>query len=225
MSHVLELKSISKSFTEPDGGARKVLKDVSLSLPEAGRALIEGPSGAGKSTLLNVVSGLSLPDDGEVQILGKTINRMSESERDAFRARNIGYIFQSFNLISPLNVIENLTIPLRLAGLSDASLEKRAALLLERFGMSDQACKMPYRLSVGQRQRVAAARAILLKPVLLLADEPTASLDAASARVVVEALEELNRNGTALLVATHDPMLKAMKFDAGLNLGEEEMQA
>jgi len=225
MSFVLELKSISKSFTEPDGKLRRVISGISLNLSEGDAALIEGPSGAGKSTLLNVASGLLLPDSGEVQILGRPITGLSESERDRIRASHIGYIFQSFNLISPLSVLENLTIPLRLAGKTEPTLEKHAAELLERFGLEDHAGKKPFRLSVGQRQRVAAARAILLKPALLLADEPTASLDAASAQIVTEAIKELKAGGSAILLATHDPALKQMNFSMRIDMSGKEAQA
>ena len=225
MNEGLSLRGVRKAFHGLYGQSQVVLDNLSFELEEGGLALLDGPSGAGKSTLLNIVAGLILPDTGSVTVVGTTLSKLSEARRDRFRAAHIGYIFQSFNLLSPLSVVENLTVPLRLAGLNDPKLDARANATLERLGLAAHINKRPYELSVGQRQRVAVARALLMRPALLLADEPTASLDAASAREVRKALLELHTAGTTLLVATHDPELKSLSYDRVLSLGVQEVAA
>ncbi len=225
MQGTIDLQSVSKSYRDPSGIHRSVLDGVSIVVEAGGNALIDGPSGAGKSTLLNIFSGLVLPDSGKVTIGGVELPTLSESRRDRFRAQHIGYIFQSFNLISPLSILENLTLPMYLNGSSKGDLEDPARNILKRFGLLAHAYKHPYQLSVGQRQRVAVARAILHRPALLLADEPTASLDANSADAVIDAIEELQSGGTTLVVATHDPALKRLSFDVTLDLGAKEVAA
>lgn len=225
MGEGLSLRSVRKTFQGLYGQAQLVLDGLDVELEPGGLALLDGPSGAGKSTLLNIVAGLILPDSGSVTVVGTTLSKLSEARRDSFRAAHIGYIFQSFNLLSPLSVIENLTVPLRLAGMKDPTLDARARATLERLGLAAHIGKRPYELSVGQRQRVAVARALLMRPALLLADEPTASLDAASAREVRSALLELHAAGTLLLVATHDPELKNLPYDLVLSLGANEVAA
>lgn len=225
MGEGLSLRSVRKTFQGLYGQAQLVLDGLDVELEAGGLALLDGPSGAGKSTLLNIVAGLILPDSGSVTLGATTLSALSEARRDRFRAAHIGYIFQSFNLLSPLSVIENLTVPLRLAGMKDPTLDARARATLERLGLAAHIGKRPYELSVGQRQRVAVARALLMRPALLLADEPTASLDAASAREVRSALLELHAAGTLLLIATHDPELKSLPYDLVLSLGAKEVAA
>ncbi len=225
MQGTIELHAVSKSYRDPGGQSRAVLDTVSLHIPTGGNALIDGPSGAGKSTLLNLLSGLVLPDSGEVKIGEVEVSALSESRRDRFRAQHVGYIFQSFNLISPLSILENLTLPMYLNGSANKPLEDRARDILDRFGLLDHAHKHPYQLSVGQRQRVAVARAILHRPAVLLADEPTASLDAASAQAVIGAIRELQESGATLVVATHDPALKELDFGVTLDLSAKEVTA
>lgn len=222
MGVAIKCSGIRKSFTDPDGRSRCILADIRINLAAGQSALLEGPSGSGKSTLLNIISGLITPDDGEVSIDGESIPTMSESARDAFRARNIGYIFQTFNLISPLSVMENLIFPPILSGAVKKDLRKEALAILKRFGLADHAGKRPYRLSVGQRQRVAICRAILQKPGLLLADEPTASLDRRSASIVRQAFTELRDIGTTIIIATHDPEFATLGVDCRLNLDSGE---
>ena len=221
----IELKTLTKAYKSPQGQDVLVINNVSLSLKNGGMALIDGPSGAGKSTLLNIVSGLIKPDSGEVRIGETPITNLSESQRDRFRAQHIGYIFQSFNLLSPLTILENLTVPMALNGTIGPDTEQKAKAILSRFGLIEHVDKRPYQLSVGQRQRVAVARAILHRPLLLLADEPTASLDVVSSEAVVHAIQELHEQGTTLLIATHDPILKDLTFDAVLTLNGKEVAA
>ena len=209
----LQIEVISKSFTEPGGKTRKVIDGFSAKFPKGSFALLRGASGAGKSTLLNMIAGLILPDSGEVIAGGEKINRLSEAERDRFRSKTIGYIFQTFNLLSPLTVIENLYVPAVLAGYGKSDDREKAMKILEAFSLADHADKFPYQLSVGQRQRVAIARAALTRPQIMLADEPTANLDADSAQAVINTLLTLRSEGTTLIVATHDPVFKEASPD------------
>lgn len=223
MGVAIECGGIRKNFTDPDGRSHCILADIQIKLAAGQLALLEGASGSGKSTLLNIISGLITPDAGEVSIDGESISAMSESARDAFRARNIGYIFQTFNLISPLSVMENLIFPPILSGAVKKDLRREAMAILKRFGLAEHAGKQPYRLSVGQRQRVAICRAILQKPGLLLADEPTASLDRRSASIVRQAFTELRDIGTTIIIATHDPEFATLGAECRLNLDGGEV--
>lgn len=223
MSMYVEVNDIAKSFPDPGKSPRTVLGGISLGLKAGAAALIDGPSGSGKSTLLNILSGLLLPDRGTVRIGDTRLESLSEPRRDRFRAAHIGYIFQTFNLLAPLTVLENLTLPARLSGLCDRELAQRATQLLTRFGLGDHLHKPPYQLSVGQRQRVAVARAMMHRPGLILADEPTANLDDRSAGAVIQALCDLKDAGVTLVIASHDPRLRDISFDVRLDLGESEV--
>ncbi len=218
----LLVRKLCKGFVTDDGSRQTVLDGIDLEAEAGWTVRLEGPSGAGKSTFLNLLSGLLPPDSGEVVIGGEPVHAYSESRRDRFRAETVGYVFQSFNLLSPLTVLENLTLPATLAGRGRAIERGEALEVLERLGLAGQENKRPYHLSVGQRQRVAVARALLLRPKLLLADEPTASLDAHSGRKVAEALLEIRKQGTTLVLATHDPMLMDFEAEARLDLGGKE---
>jgi putative ABC transport system ATP-binding protein len=204
----VRLAGVSKSFRDRSGRARIVLEGIELDCGPGAIVRLEGRSGSGKSTLLNLISGLLTPDKGEVHVGGSRIDALSESRRDRFRALHVGYVFQTFNLLSPLSAVENLVIPARLAGTAGADLEPRARASLAQLGLEDHLDKRPWELSVGQRQRVAVARAVVAGPALLLADEPTANLDEESSRAVISALDALHRAGTTLVLATHDPALK-----------------
>ncbi len=222
---MIEVRGLTKLFHDDQGRVQRVIDGVDWHV-EAGAAVrLNGPSGAGKSTFLNLLSGLLPPDEGQVRLGDTQLSQLSEARRDRFRAAHVGYIFQTFNLLTPLSVLENLVIPLRLAGNNRRGLDDQARGILERFGLGDHAHKRPYHLSVGQRQRVAAARAILMQPDILLADEPTASLDPDSAQAVVEALKDLNGQGTTLVLASHDPALKEFATQAVLELGRKEVAA
>jgi putative ABC transport system ATP-binding protein len=205
MARGLELRSVDKGYLDRAGTPQRVLAGISLTVDGGGTAILKGPSGSGKSTLLNLIAGLHLPDAGEVVVDGTVVSALRESARDAFRAKRIGYVFQTFNLISPLSAIENLLVPAALSG--EAADEKAARRILEELGLAGHLDKRPYELSVGQRQRVAVARAVLRRPSLLLADEPTANLDEESSRAVIEAMRRIREGGATLVLATHDPIL------------------
>ncbi len=213
MGSEVVLRSIGKSFAGREGGATSVLSGVDLTCDVGSATVIKGRSGSGKSTLLNIIAGLHLPDRGDVVIDDVTVNRLPETKRDRLRAEKIGYIFQTFNLLSPLSVLENITLPAALTGLNKDRSSVRAREILVQLGLEPHLDKRPYELSVGQRQRVAVGRAIFKAPALLLADEPTANLDSESAETVVAALKTLNEDGTTLIAATHDPRFSGA-FDA-----------
>ena len=182
-----------------------------LQVRSGDRWFIEGASGSGKSTLLGLLSGVLAPQKGGVTVLGKRFDDMGGAERDRFRADHIGYIFQMFNLIPYLSVIENVTLPLRFSKrrrkrVSDP--DKEARRLLEHLGMGKLAERKVTKLSVGQQQRVAVARAIVTSPALILADEPTANLDSHSAETLMQLLDDLNKkHQITLILATHDPRI------------------
>jgi putative ABC transport system ATP-binding protein len=185
--------------------SRRVLSGLDLAIDGGGVAILKGPSGSGKSTLLNLIAGLHLPDAGEVVVDGTVVSALRESARDAFRAARVGYVFQTFNLLSPLSALENLTVSAALVG---APADEGAARdVLAQLGLGEHLDKRPYELSVGQRQRVAVARAVLRQPSLLLADEPTANLDEESSRAVIAAIRQIHEAGATLVIATHDPFL------------------
>jgi len=205
MARGLELRSVDKGYPDREGSLQRVLAGVSLAVVGGGTAILKGPSGSGKSTLLNLIAGLHLPDAGEVVVDGTVVSALRESARDSFRAKRIGYVFQTFNLLSPLSALENLLVPAALCG--EAADEKAAREILEELGLAGHLDKRPYELSVGQRQRVAVARAVLRRPSLLLADEPTANLDEESSRAVIGAMRRIRDGGATLVLATHDPIL------------------
>jgi len=204
----IELKGVDKRFSGRDGASVTVLDDLSLTCPAGSVTVLDGRSGSGKSTLLNVIAGLLRPDRGEVTVGDVRLHAMGESARDRFRAAHVGYVFQTFNLLSPLSAVENLTVPLALAGQAERDTEPRAREILGELGLAEEMDKRPYELSVGQRQRVAVARAVLRRPRVLLADEPTANLDAESTAAVIAALETMVGTGATLVMATHDPLLR-----------------
>jgi putative ABC transport system ATP-binding protein len=207
----LELKNVSKSFPTGTGGRLEVLKDVSLTLESGDVLRLAGASGSGKTTFMNIVSALIQPDSGSVLFNGTDVTRLGESGKDRYRAENVGYIFQTFNLLSPYSVIENVYAPLAFAGKLGDDYRSRAMEALGRVGMADFADKLPYHLSVGQRQRVAVARVLFARQRLILADEPTASLDSRSSGVVREVLGELSGQGAILIFSSHDTAFETFR--------------
>jgi putative ABC transport system ATP-binding protein len=200
---VLRLRGVVKGYAEGDG-IRPVLDGVDLDLAPASVTALVGPSGSGKSTLLNVVSGIDRPDAGTVELQGTPFHALSERDRTLARRDRIGFIFQFFNLVPTLTVLENLLLPLELAGRGGAGARERARELLGRVGLADREGAWPDRLSGGEQQRVAVARALVHAPALILADEPTGNLDAAAGGRVLELLEGLVRaEGATLLMVTH----------------------
>lgn len=200
---LVELRTLSKSYPE-GGGERVVFRNLSAEIPRGETVALLGRSGSGKSTLLNLIGGIDLPTAGEILLDGTNLTRLSEHERTLFRRRHIGLVFQSFNLIPTLTVIENLLLPLELTGRTGRSARAAAQALLEKVGLADRGKTYPDRLSGGEQQRVAVARAVVHDPVLLLADEPTGSLDAETGTRVLELLLELTRNEKrTMVIVTH----------------------
>ncbi|WP_163994330.1 ABC transporter ATP-binding protein [Pyxidicoccus caerfyrddinensis] len=206
---LVELRDVTKAYAEGDT-VREVLSGVRLSLHRGEFVVLLGRSGSGKSTLLNLISGIDVPSQGEVRVDGRDLGRLSERERTLLRRERIGFIFQAFNLLPTLTVEENVRLPLELNGHGAAESSAKARALLERVGLAARASSFPDRLSGGEQQRVAVARALAHSPPLLLADEPTGNLDETTARQVLDLLEGLTRQGNACaLMVTHEPGLVA----------------
>jgi putative ABC transport system ATP-binding protein len=197
------IQNVTKGFQEADR-ERIVLNDVSIEFFEGEFAVLLGPSGSGKSTLLNVISGVDVTDSGNIKIQETCITQMSEHDRTLFRRDNIGIVFQSFNLIPTLTVLENVTLPYELQGKSRKSAQEKARHILDRVGLVDREDTYPDRLSGGQQQRVAIARAVVHEPLLILADEPTGNLDRKTSDEVLALLLSMSRDlGKTLIMATH----------------------
>lgn len=200
---LIRLVNVHKSFLQGDE-RRVVLDGASASFNEGAFIAVRGRSGSGKTTLLNLVAGLDVPDQGEIWIDDRDLATLGDKQRTLVRRRSIGIVFQFFNLIPTLNVLENVMLPAELAGQPAAELEARARDLLDRVGLSDRAQTAPDELSGGEQQRVAVARSLVVEPRLVLADEPTGNLDLDTGVQVLDLLEELTRDlGKTLLVATH----------------------
>lgn len=181
------------------------LDDISLSLPTGSYTAVMGPSGSGKSTLMNVLGCLDTPDEGEVLINGQPITALSEPERAALRGTEIGFVFQTFNLMPRLTALENVTLPLVFNHGIEESADARGRNLLERVGLGDRLNHKPNELSGGQRQRVSIARALANDPSLILADEPTGNLDSETGDRIMELFDELHAEGATILMVTHEP--------------------
>jgi putative ABC transport system ATP-binding protein len=203
-SPLLHLKDVVKAYQEGEA-ERMVLDSLSLDIARGSSVVLMGRSGAGKSTLLNIVSGIDLPTAGRVVIDGTDLTSLSETDRTLFRRMEIGFVFQSFNLISTLTVVENVLLPLELGGAASADARRRAEAVLDHVGLGDRLDSFPDRLSGGEQQRVAVARALAHDPLFVLADEPTGNLDYETGQEVLALLYDLVRDtDTTLLVATHD---------------------
>jgi len=199
---ILHVRQLSKTFPTA-GGPLTVLDAVDFSLPAGSTCAIIGPSGSGKTTLLGLCAGLDRPSSGSVVLAGHSLHTVSEDERARIRNREVGFVFQNFQLIPTLTALENVMVPLELQG--DASARGRSMELLEMVGLAARQDHYPSQLSGGEQQRVAIARAFSNRPKILFADEPTGNLDATTAASVVHSLFELNRSfGTALVLVTHD---------------------
>lgn len=201
---LVRLRDLTKTYQEGDQ-ERAVLRQLNATIQDGEFVVLMGRSGAGKSTLLNLISGIDRPTAGEVIVGDTTLTTLSEHERTLFRRRHIGFVFQSFNLIPTLTVEENITLPLELSGEVDAARRERALSVLDEVGLRDRADSFPDRLSGGEQQRIAIARALAHDPLLILTDEPTGNLDYDTGRQVLDLLQRLVReHGKTMLVATHD---------------------
>jgi putative ABC transport system ATP-binding protein len=199
---VVALSDVTKTYDL--GGTVTALDDVSLSVPRGSYTAVMGPSGSGKSTLLNLVGGLDTPTEGTVSVNGTDLGTLSEPDRAAVRGRDIGFVFQTFNLMPRLTARENVALPLVFQGVDRAERNDRARELLESVGLGDRLDHRPPELSGGQRQRVAIARALAAEPALLLADEPTGNVDTETGATVMDILDGLNDEGRTILLVTHE---------------------
>ena len=216
---MLTCKNISKSFGLDNSTDRvNVLYDINLAINSNQTIALKGPSGSGKSTLLNLIAGLEKPSSGEICLSGININKLNVNELANFRNENIGIIFQFFNLINDLTVLENISLPLLLRGMSKKKSDQRAMMLIENIGLIDRVNYKTNLLSGGESQRVAIARALITEPKIILADEPTGNLDTYNTVNVMKLLlDNCKINNTSLLMVTHDESLLS-RFDKVLNL-------
>jgi len=200
------LQDVKKAFPLGHGHDLEVLDVTSLALPVGSYTVLKGPSGSGKTTLLNLIAGIALPTAGHIRVSGTDLVILPEPQRDRFRAAHIGYIFQTFNLLAPFTALENVILAMRFANaIPQRAQRQRAVDLLARLGLSTRLSHRPAQLSRGEQQRVAMARALANDPPVLLADEPCASLDAATAQVVLKALQSICRESAkTVLIVAHD---------------------
>ncbi len=204
---IISVEHVFKSVTDSTG-TLDILRDIDFSLAAQETAAIVGASGSGKSTLLSIVAGLDVPTKGTVRLAGQDLFAIDEDDRAALRAQKVGFVFQSFQLLGNLTALENVMLPLELAGRKDA--RKAAGDMLDRVGLAQRLGHYPKVLSGGEQQRVALARAFVLQPAVLLADEPTGSLDFATGETVMQLMFDLNREqGTTLVLVTHDRAIAA----------------
>lgn len=214
---LLEIADLSKAFTAPDGSRHEVIRIPRFTLAERTQVAMSGTSGTGKTTFLHLIAGILTPDSGTITLDGQPMSALSEAARDRLRATEIGYIFQTFNLLQGFTVLENVLLGMSFGPGADRS---RAEALLERVGLSGRLHHFPRQLSTGQQQRVAVARALAHRPKLVLADEPTGNLDTANAREALSLIREgCAENEAALLLVSHDPGVLS-RFENHLSLAE-----
>ena len=206
-TNIVSVEHIFKSVTDSTG-TLDILRDIDFALKACETAAIVGASGSGKSTLLSIIAGLDIPTSGTVHLAGQNLFAISEDDRAALRGQKVGFVFQSFQLLGNLTALENVMLPLELAGAANA--RAQAAKMLRRVGLGERLGHYPKVLSGGEQQRVALARAFVVQPAVLLADEPTGSLDFATGETVMKLMFELNEElGTTLVLVTHDPTIAA----------------
>jgi putative ABC transport system ATP-binding protein len=204
MGDLVRLSAAGKQYEQ---AAPPALDGVDLTVATGEAVAVMGPSGSGKSTLLNLVAGLDRPTDGQVEVAGTVLNRLSEAALARFRRVNIGIVFQFFHLLDDLTARDNVLLPAQLAGTPRRTARIRAGELLDALGLAAKVDAYPARLSGGERQRVAVARALINRPPLLLADEPTGAVDAKAGAQVMDLLRDINRGGQTMLLVTHDAAL------------------
>ena len=206
---VLQVRGLRKTY-ESEGVPVRALRGLDLTMEAAEFIAIMGPSGCGKSTLLNLVAGLDTPTEGEITVSGESLTGKGENELARMRRRHIGIVFQFFNLLEGMSVLENVTLPAIIAGSPRKQAESRARDLLDLLGLADKVRNAPGVLSGGQRQRLAIARALANQPTILLADEPTGALDSDGGLEVLELFRRLHASGQAILLVTHDEKVAAV---------------
>lgn len=202
---LIEIRNLHRTYCRPDGTVLvAALRGINLTIPHGQYVCIMGQSGSGKSTLMNIIGCLDRPTEGNFLLEGEDIATMKDSALSAIRGRRIGFIFQSFNLIPELTVLENVEVPLFYRGVPRAERHARASAVIERVGLTDRLGHRPNQLSGGQQQRVAIARALIGNPSLLLADEPTGNLDTTTSERILKLLDELHHEGRTIMMITHD---------------------
>ena len=208
MKKLIDLKNVSKSYRNGDQELQ-VLKDVHLEVEEGEFVAIMGPSGSGKSTLMNIIGMLDRPTSGEYYLEGEEVAKLSEKKLAKVRNQQIGFVFQQFFLLSKLNAIQNVELPLIYAGVSQSKRKALAEQYLKKVELETRMHHLPSELSGGQKQRVAIARALVNHPSIILADEPTGALDTKTGEQIMELLTELNREGKTIIMVTHEPEIAA----------------
>ena len=203
LKHLIQLQNVNKFYSGRNGNLH-VLKNISFSIDKGEFVSITGTSGSGKSTLMNIIGCLDFPTTGIYRLNGKNIKILSENTQAHIRNREIGFIFQGFNLIPALSAFENVQLPLIYRGITQAKRKELASKALKMVGLESRMNHRPFELSGGQQQRVAIARAIASKPPIILADEPTGNLDSASGEIILEAMKKLNESGKTVILITHD---------------------
>jgi putative ABC transport system ATP-binding protein len=217
---LVELQDLGKSYFTEEVETR-ALRDITLQIDRGEYVAIEGPSGCGKSTLLSILGLLDTPTSGKYRLNGRAVEQLSPSERATIRNREIGFIFQNFNLIGDLSIFENVELPLVYRGMTKGERKSRVAEVLDRVRMAHRAKHYPMQLSGGEQQRVAVARALAGDPSILLADEPTGNLDTRNGEAVMELLAELHEYGSTIIMVTHDfRFAKQAKRTVGLLDGQ-----
>lgn len=201
---VISLRGLTKRYGVGDA-EHTVLDNIDLEIQKGEFIAIMGPSGCGKTTLLNTLGLLDKSDEGEYLLDNKPVARLSSARRAAIRSKRIGFVFQNFNLIPRLNVIENVALPLAYIGMSQLKSIKQASAMLKNFHLNEREYYMPWQLSGGQTQRVAIARALVNDPSIILADEPTGNLDSRSSHIILEELSDIHRRGNTIIMVTHNP--------------------
>lgn len=201
---ILEAKSLQKIYTTRFGGNQvKALSNVSFSVEQGEYVAIMGESGSGKTTLLNILAALDKPTNVEVLLDGKSLSSIKEKEISAFRRDNLGFVFQDFNLLDTFSIQDNIFLPLVLAGKNHKEMKSRLMPIAKKLGITDLLVKYPYEVSGGQKQRAAVARALIINPKLVLADEPTGALDSRSTDGLLHVFNDINRDGQTILMVTH----------------------
>ncbi|CEG11658.1 conserved hypothetical protein [groundwater metagenome] len=200
----IKTKNLQKIFNKGKNNEFSAIKGINLSIDESEFIAITGSSGCGKSTLLNLISTIDSPTEGKIYIYDKEISNMSDDEKAILRRKIFGFIFQQFNLINSLTVLENITMPMRLEGLNRMKAEEKAKFLIKQVGLGGKENNKISEISGGQMQRVAIARALANNPKIILADEPTGNLDSKSGMQIMEILKDLNKSGITLIIVTHD---------------------
>jgi putative ABC transport system ATP-binding protein len=202
---VADLRKIRKIYYKPDGSVLvEALRGVDVRIDEGEYLAIMGASGSGKSTLMNILGCLDRPTDGEYLLDGKDVAQMDDDELSRVRGEKIGFVFQAFNLISELTIVENVEVPLFYQGIPKGGREKRAIAKLDMVGLGDRLTHRPKELSGGQQQRVAVARALVTEPSIIMADEPTGNLDSKTGVAILDLISQLHRSGMTVIMVTHD---------------------